>query len=170
MQQIFDEGLEALVHSFGSENQDGVKEALRFCQETFGCVSKYHQEIIAERFCINPTTISVFMKLNKSLKPSIVEYEIVCCTGGRCAKEGSLALIQTIQNELGMSLNTTSSDGKIRLLSRNCFKHCNLAPNLLVNGKFYHQMDSHKVLSLMKEMKSTASPQNHLKTQTINLI
>lgn len=35
----------------------------------------------------------------------------------------------------------TTEDGKIRLLNQNCFKKCNLGPNVKVNGKFCHRMD-----------------------------
>lgn len=157
MELFFASELEAIVDSFGLENQDGVKEALRFCQETFGCISKFHQEQIAHAFQVNQTTISVFMRLNKALKESITEYEIICCTGGRCSKEGSLAIIQAIQNELGMTINATSIDGKIRLLSQNCFKQCNLAPNILINGKFHHQMDAKRATILIKEIKDKVS-------------
>lgn len=154
IQKIFDDELEALVNSFGCENQDGVKEALRFCQETFGCVSKYHQQEIAERFCIHPTTISIFMKLNKSLKESIVEYDIICCTGGRCSKNGSLAVLTTISKELGISHNEVTADGKIRFRTQNCFKQCNLGPNIIINGKFYHAMDAKRAQTIIQELKT----------------
>ncbi|MDO4766515.1 MAG: NAD(P)H-dependent oxidoreductase subunit E [Eubacteriales bacterium] len=145
----FREELEILVDSFGTENQDGVKEALRTCQEWFGCIAKSHQAQIADAFAVPLNTIKIFMKLNKSLKESIVEYDIICCTGGRCSKNGSLAVLTAISKELGISHNEITPDGKIHFRTQNCFKQCNLGPNVMVNGKFYHAMDAKRAQALI---------------------
>lgn len=146
--------LEDLVDGFGSGNQEGIKEALKICQEIFRCVSLAHQDQIAQAFASPLNTIKILMKLNKTLKPSPVKYEFICCTGVRCSQKGSLALLQALKEELGISPGQTSSDGKIYLRTQNCFKKCNLGPNLMINGKFYHQLGSKQVKTLLKDIQA----------------
>lgn len=151
---IFQEGLEDSVYNFGEESQDGVKSSLRQCQDLFGCVSLGHQEQIAEAFKLDKKIIRTLIKLSPSLKESIVKYEISCCSGPRCAKNGSMLVLKTVTESLGLQFGETSKDGKIRLTSQNCFKRCAEGPNILVNGKFYHRMDREKTALLMEEIKS----------------
>lgn len=151
---MFQETLEDSVYNFGEGSQDGVKSSLRQCQEIFGCVSLGHQEQIAEAFKLEHKIVKTLIKLSPSLKESVVEYEVTCCTGARCAKNGSVEVLKTVTETLGLEFGETSQNGKIRLTTQNCFKKCGQGPNILVNGKFYHQMDREKSKSLMEDIKS----------------
>lgn len=149
----FKETLKEIVLDYGIGNQDGIRLALKICQENFSCVSPSHQNLIAEAFQIKPTTIKTFMKLNKSLKESLVEHEVVCCTGQRCASNGSLAILKAVTDELGIGYNEITEDGRIRLRTQNCFKKCKLGPNIMVNGIFHHHMDVESAKKLMQKLK-----------------
>lgn len=151
---VFIERLDDLVNGYGKENQEGVKAALRFCQDEFSCISISHQEQIAQAFEVKLNIIKTFIKLNKSFKESVVENEIVCCSGPRCSDKGALSVLNTIMDELGISINQTTKDGKIRLSTQNCFKQCKFGPNLMLNGKFYHNMDAEKAKELIKSIKA----------------
>lgn len=152
LELAFAEHLEDLVYGFGSGSQEGIKEALKQCQNDFGCVSVAHQVQIAEAFATPINTVKVFMKLNKGLKESIVEHEIICCTGGRCHKAGAIAVMQAISKFLGISHNQVTADGKIRFQTQNCFKKCNLGPNVWIDGKFYHHMDPKQISVVLKNL------------------
>lgn len=52
--------------------------------------------------------------------------------------------VEDCEKELAMDFNETSADGKIRLRTQNCFKKCKDGPNIMINGKFYHHMDTEK--------------------------
>lgn len=153
LEVIFQEDLINLVESFGLENQDGVKEALRQCQKFFACVSKNHQKNIAEAFEVEPKMIKTIIKFMPSIKESIVDYDVVCCTGSRCAKNGSVEVIKAVKASLGIDFNETTEDGRISLTSQNCFKKCGLGPNIMINGRLYHQVDKNKARELMDSIK-----------------
>ena len=138
---ILREKMEALVEGYGLGSQEGVKASLAECQEIFDCVSINHQHQIAETFQLDKKVISTMIRFMPMIKESIVEYEVVCCSGSRCAKNGSLEVLKAVKETLGIDFNETTKDGKIRLSTQNCFKKCNLGPNILVNDKFYHNMD-----------------------------
>jgi NADH-quinone oxidoreductase subunit E len=150
---IFQEILYELVDSFGVGSQDGVKASLIECQKIFDCVSINHQNQIAKSFQLDEKVIRTMIKFMPSIKESVVEYEVVCCSGPRCAKNGSIEVLKSVKDNLGIDFNETTKDGKIRLTTQNCFKKCNLGPNLMVNGKFYHKMDKVKSIELMKSIK-----------------
>lgn len=150
---IFKEKLDETVESFGKGSQEGVKVSIRNCQDFFGCVSISHQKQIADAFDIDEKYIKTIIKFIPSIKESKVEYEIVCCSGPRCAKNGSMEVLMTVKKELGMDFNETSADGKIRLRTQNCFKKCKDGPNIMINGKFYHHMNADKTKEVLEKIK-----------------
>lgn len=155
---IFQENLYELVDSFGIGNQEGVKASLAECQRIFGCVSINHQKQIVETFQLDEKVIRAMIKFMPYIKESVVEYEIVCCTGSRCAKNGSIEVLKAVKDTIGIDFNETTKDGKIRLTTQNCFKKCNLGPNIMVNGKFYHKMDKIKSKELINTINHIKSP------------
>lgn len=151
---IFQELMDELVDRYGSGSQEGVKASLTECQKIFDCVSINHQQRIAELFQLDQKVIRAMIKFMPAIKESIVEYEVVCCSGSRCAKNGSIEVLKAVQETLGIDFKGTTQDGKIRLTTQNCFKKCNLGPNIMVNGKFHHGMDKVKSIELMNNLKN----------------
>ncbi|MET3617882.1 NADH:ubiquinone oxidoreductase subunit E [Peptoniphilus olsenii] len=149
---IFKDKLEDVVNGFGEGSQEGAKIAIKNCQEDFGFVSVSHQRQIAEAFGLGEKIISTIIKFMPSVKESKIGYEIVCCSGPRCAKNGSMEVLKTVKNALAIDFNETTEDGKIRLRSQNCFKKCKYGPNIMINGKFYHHMDKEKTQKIMEEI------------------
>lgn len=149
---IFTEELEEMVRGFGEGSQEGAKAALRKSQDDFGFVSIAHIKQIANAFKLDEKIIKTMIKFMPSIKESKVEYEIVCCSGPRCAKNGSMEVIKTIKNSLGIDFNETTKDGRVSLRSQNCFKKCKMGPNIMINGKFYHHMNKGKAEEIMKEI------------------
>ena len=147
---IFQKRIDELVDSYGSGSQEGVKVSLTECQNIFGCVSINHQQKIAEVFQLDQKVIRTMIKFMPAIKESIVEHEVVCCSGSRCAKNGSIEVIKAVKETLGIDINGITKDGKIRLSTKNCFKKCSLGPNIMVNDKFYHKMDKIKSIELTK--------------------
>lgn len=150
---IFQEIMDVLVDRFGIGSQEGVKAALTECQKIFDCVSINHQQQVAKLFQLDKKVISTMIKFMPTIKESIIEYEVVCCSGSRCAKNGSIEVLKAVKGTLGIDFNETTKDGKIRLSTQNCFKKCSLGPNIMVNGKIHHKMDKVKSIELMKNIK-----------------
>ena len=151
----FREALLNYVDSFGEKNQDGIKATLRECQDLFSYVSIAHQREIAQAFKVDEKIVKTLIKLSPSIKESKVEYEIICCSGSRCAKNGSFEVLKTISESLGISFDEISSDGRIRLTTQNCFKKCGEGPNIMINGKFYHHLNKEVARDLMLEIKNS---------------
>lgn len=149
---IFKNILDDLLDRFGAGSQEGVKEALRQCQDLYGCVSKSHQSQIGKSFELEAKLVRTIMRFMPSIKESRVEYEIVCCSGRRCQQNGSLEVLQTVKKTLGIDFGERTEDGKLRLSTQNCFKKCGQGPNIMVNGEFHHKMNREKAEKLMKDI------------------
>lgn len=149
---VFKYMLDEMVESFGEGSQEGVKFVINKCQEDLGCVSISHQRQIAEAFGLDEKVIKTIIKFMPAIKESKVEYEIVCCTGPRCAKNGSMEVLKTVRNIVGVDFNETTKDGKVRLRSQNCFKKCKFGPNIMINGEFYHHMDKEKAQKILEDI------------------
>lgn len=149
---IFKEKLDVMVEVFGEGSQEGAKLALKTCQEEFAFVSISSQRQIAEAFGMQVKIIETLMKFMPSIKKSKIEYEIVCCTGPRCAKNGSIEVLKAVRSITGLDFNETSKDGKVRLSTQACFKQCKCGPNIMINGKFYNNMDRKKVKKVLEEL------------------
>lgn len=151
--QYFKEELTYLVESYGSGSDDGIKEALRTCQDIFDSVSERQQVLISEAFGVEKRKIETLIKFMPSIKVSGEKYEVICCVGPRCAKKGSYEVIKSVKESLGIDFNEVTEDGKIRLRSQNCFRKCQQGPNIQVNGEFHHRMTAEKAERLMEELK-----------------
>lgn len=150
---LFEEIIRQAIDSFGEASQEGAKFAIKSCQDSFGFVSQSHQKQIATAFGLDEKVINTIIKFIPSVKESELEYDVVCCTGPRCAKNGSMEVIKTVKKILDMDFNETSKDGRIRLRKQNCFKKCKLGPNIMINGEFYHHMDVEEAKRIFEEMK-----------------
>ncbi len=148
----FNKYLSDLVNNFGVKSQEGAKVAIRESQDRFGYVSKSVQRQIAEAFQLDEKIIKTIIKFMPSIKESNIEFEVICCTGPRCEKNGSSKVIKTVKESLGIGFNETTKDGKIRLRGQSCFKKCGLGPNIMVNGVYYHNMDEEKTKELMNRI------------------
>lgn len=144
--------LEDAVANFGEESQEGAKFALKECQEKFGCVSVSDQKQIAGALELDEKIIKTIIKFMPSIKESKVEYEIVCCTGPRCAKKGSMEVIKMLKEMTGVDFTENSKDARMSLRSQNCFKKCKFGPNIMINGKLYHHMNKNKVKDVFGEI------------------
>lgn len=149
---LFEEELADMAARYGKNNQEGIKMALNLAQEEFGCVDSFCQSLIVSAFETNEKIVKTLIKFNPSIKESVVDYEVVCCSGPRCAKNGSMEVLKAVRNTLGIDFNEETPDGKVRLTTKNCFKQCGKGPNVMVNGKFYHEMNKEKAEKLMKSL------------------
>ena len=148
----FRERIDELVDSFGRASQEGVKASLTECQEIFGYVSISHKEYIAKLFEMDKKIISTIIKYMPTIKESVVEYEVICCSGSTCSKNGAMDVLKAVKETLNIDFNETTKDGKIRLRTQNCFKKCGLGPNIMVNGELRHNMDRTKAIELIRNI------------------
>ena len=84
------------------------------------------------------------------LKP-LGKYVVKICEGTACHVNGAKTLLIALQNELGITVDETTSDGKFSLQSVACLGCCSLAPAIIINDETYGKLSSDKIRRIIKK-------------------
>ena len=71
--------------------------------------------------------------------------QIAMCRGTACHVKGSLNLLDTCRQLLGIEVGQTTKDGLFSLETVACIGCCSIAPAMMVNGRFFGRLDKKKV-------------------------
>ncbi len=100
------------------------------------------------------SVVSFYSNFNREKRG---DFQISVCDSLSCRISGSLDILSTLQEKLGLYINKKSSDGMIYLETVNCLGSCDTAPNIMVNGMLYKNMDEEKIVSLINLLREEAS-------------
>jgi NADH-quinone oxidoreductase subunit E len=81
--------------------------------------------------------------------------QIAMCRGTACHVKGSLNLLDTCRQLLGIEVGQTTKDGLFSLEIVACIGCCSIAPAMMVNGKFFGRLDKKKVENLIDTWKAS---------------
>ena len=87
-----------------------------------------------------------------SLEPK-GKHTIKVCLGTACHLKGAGQIIETVERELGVSWNHTSSDNLYTIESVNCLGACAMAPVVMVNEDYYGHMRPSKIMDVLNKYK-----------------
>ncbi len=73
------------------------------------------------------------------------KYQVSVCLGTACYVKGSGAILEEIENKLGIKNGECTSDGKFSIDACRCVGACGLAPVMLVNDDVYGRMTPDQV-------------------------
>lgn len=79
------------------------------------------------------------------------KYQISVCLGTACYVKGSGAILEEIENKLGIKNGECTSDGKFSIDACRCVGACGLAPVMLVNEDVYGRMTPDQVEGVLKK-------------------
>ena len=75
------------------------------------------------------------------------------CMGTACHVRGGAAILEHFERELGIPAGRTTSDGEFTLERVNCLGACAQAPLVVVDGRYYGQMDETKAQTVLHRSK-----------------
>jgi NADH-quinone oxidoreductase subunit E len=85
------------------------------------------------------------------------KHTVSVCLGTACHVRGASAVLDELERQLGIQSGETTEDMQFTLESVNCLGACALGPIVVVDGKYYGQMNAGKVrktlLSYKKELR-----------------
>ena len=90
-----------------------------------------------------------FFKLQKAGK-----YIIQVCLGTACYLRGGDDLIKEFERQLGVGVNTTTSDGLFSIEAVRCLGCCGLAPVAVVNGDVHGKLETKDVAGIIEKYKT----------------
>ena len=87
-----------------------------------------------------------FFKLQKAGK-----YIIQVCLGTACYLRGGDDLMKTLERELGIGVNGTTSDGLFSVEAVRCLGCCGLAPVIVVNGEVHGKLETKDIPGIIEK-------------------
>ena len=92
---------------------------------------------------------------NFSLEPK-GKYVIRCCDGTACHVRGSLPILKTLRDSLGLSeTKKTTDDLNFTVETVSCLGACGLAPVMTVNGEVYPGMTPEEASKLLRKLQDS---------------
>ena len=81
------------------------------------------------------------------------EHIIVVCLGTACYIRGGKKIVGVLTNELKIEPGSITEDKKFSLETVNCLGCCAIGPIVLIDGTYYGEMTSKKIIKLIKTLK-----------------
>lgn len=112
-----------------------IMPILQKAQEIFSYIPEEIVDLMALRMGVHSSEIygvasfySQFSFIPKG------EHEICVCLGTACYVKGSDKILADLEDELGIKVGETTSDGKISLAEARCIGECGIAPVLSIDS------------------------------------
>lgn len=79
------------------------------------------------------------------------KYLIWLCLGTACHVRGAERILEELERILKIKSGQTTQDSRFSLETVNCLGACALGPLMVINGKYYGNMNAQKVNSILKK-------------------
>ena len=126
----------------------GLLDALLALQKAEGYVSEDALAALAAHVGVSPAELydaASFYSMLRFEKPA--QTEIRVCRGTACHSGGNAKLVAALEAATGVRLG--ESNEKYSLGWVECLGQCQAAPNLLINGELYTNVDLNKIPELL---------------------
>jgi NADH-quinone oxidoreductase E subunit len=80
--------------------------------------------------------------------------QIAICRGTACHVKGSLNLLDSCRQILGIEVGETSKDGLFSLETVACLGCCSIAPAMMVNGRFFGRLEKKTLEDLIDKWRA----------------
>ena len=127
--------IEKSMKSLGYEKSSLI-EVLHKTQEIFGYLDKDVMKFIAKRLKLPLSKVygvSTFYNFFR-LKPR-GEHTAIICTGTACYIKGAQKIIEVFEKKFEVTINETTNDGFLSILTARCIGSCSLAPLIVIDNK-----------------------------------
>ena len=137
-----------------NQQQSAVMAALRIAQEEQGYLSTEVMDFVAGYLRMPPIAVyEVGTFYNMYDLAPLGKFKLALCTNLPCALSGATALLQHLEQKLGIGINETTADGKFTLKEAECMGACGDAPLILINNqKIKGFLTPEKVDQLLAEL------------------
>lgn len=75
------------------------------------------------------------------------QHEIIICMGSSCFARGNKATLQKIKDYL----KKNNIEEKVLFKGHRCFDKCGKGPNLMIDGKVFHQVNAENVDTILDQ-------------------
>lgn len=129
-----------LLHLVQSEDGYLTAAGIHFCADQLGLTPA------------EVTAVATFYSMYRRTPTG--DYLIGVCTNTLCAIMGGDAILETLENELGVHAGQTTDDGLITLEHIECNAACDYAPVVMVNWEFFDNQTPSSATELVESLRS----------------
>ena len=111
----------------------------------------------ADRLQLTPaevTAVATFYSMYRRTPTG--EYLVGVCTNALCAVMGGDAILEVLEDHLGVQPGQTTADGKVTLEHLECNAACDYAPVMMVNWEFFDNQTPSSAKDLVDDLRSGA--------------
>lgn len=132
---------------------DALIEVLHKAQELFGFLAPDLLLYIANSLKVPPSRVygvATFYHFF-SLAPQ-GEHTCTVCLGTACYVRGAAALLQSIEQHMGVKTGETTDDGRFSLLTARCLGACGIAPAVVYDGAVAGHQTAERIFARLDEL------------------
>ena len=136
--------------------QGNLIMVLQKVQEHFGFIPRETVFEVADLLDVPVAKIYgviTFYHLFKLTKPG--QHQIAVCMGTACYLKGGEDLIQELERQLGVGINTVTEDGLFSVEAVRCIGCCGLAPAMTIDGEAYGNVKPKELTEILQKFRST---------------
>ena len=127
---------------------------LHLAQEIYGFLPLEVQKVIAEGMGLSLSHVSGVVSFYSyfSTEPK-AKNAIKICMGTACYVRGGMRIVERLEEELGISVGESTSDGLFSISITRCLGVCGLAPVLMVNEDVHQTVNPDKIDKILAKYK-----------------
>jgi NADH-quinone oxidoreductase subunit E len=133
-----------LLHLAQAEDGCLTPAGIRFCAKQLGLTDA------------EVTAVATFYSMYRRTPTG--DYLVGVCTNTLCAIMGGDAILEALQDHLGVHAGETTPDGRVTLEHVECNAACDYAPVVMVNWEFYDNQTPSSARDLVDALRSGAPP------------
>jgi NADH-quinone oxidoreductase subunit E len=133
-----------LLHLVQSEDGCLTPAGIRFCAKQLGLTDA------------EVTAVATFYSMYRRTPTG--DYLVGVCTNTLCAIMGGDAILEALQDHLGVHAGETTADGRVTLEHVECNAACDYAPVVMVNWEFYDNQTPSSARDLVDGLRSGTTP------------
>ncbi len=146
-----------ILNAHAGEGRDKLIPILQEVQEEEGFLSRESVEKIGRLLDLPASKIfGVATFYNQFRFEPMGKYHIQICRGTACHVKGSVKVLDSLVNELGIKPGNTTRDGLFSLEVVACIGACGLAPVIAVNGEFHARVDGEQIPRILDSYRRKA--------------
>ncbi len=145
--------VDRILGGYTSAGPSALIPILQDIQESFGYLPEVAIDLIGRALDISTARIyGVATFYNQFRLNPLGKHVLRVCRGTACHVKGSLALLETLESELGIKAGGTTKDGMFSLETVACLGACSIAPAVMVDDKFSGRLTVKQMPRLVKQI------------------
>lgn len=132
---------------------DALIEVLHKAQELYGYLTPDLLSSVAHTLHLPPSRVygvATFYHFFSLAPPG--EHTCTVCLGTACYVKGAATILAALEQDSGVRAGTTSTDGKLSLLTVRCLGACGIAPAVVLDGDVIGHADSERIRTKLHEL------------------